>query len=381
MHNIALIYEHVHEIKMNTRKPLIINIPQEIFDGNSLVFLVQRIKYLLRYKYMNYNLVIHLKTSEFADKITYLVLEAIIFDLLNRSSFTINIIIDKLVKEATTHSRGFLDTALCRALEKSRVNKKVFLDLYKKPIFINSNTYRRFLSKEILKSDSEIPSIIYTELASILSVYSDDEEWNDSIAETISELVCNIRSHTEDDCLIDISFGQYKHMETNEPRLIINIAVLNFSENRLFDKIKRNIEMKKYAESDELYNKIYRAQNVHDKFFNQNYTKEHLFIITAFQNRVSSRNFESGNNGTGLTNLIQSMIGKSEQDYSYVLTGKHMLFFKDEYLKISGDKFVGFNKENDYFNHRPADDAISQSSLYFPGTVYQLIIVKEPENE
>lgn len=330
---------------------------------------------------MNYNLVIRLKTSEFADKITYLVLEAIIFDLLNRSSFSVNIIIDKLIKEATTHSKGFLDTALCRALEKSRVDKKVFLDLYKKPIFINPDTYRRFLSKEILKSNSEIPSIIYTELASILSTYSDDEEWNDSIAETVSELVCNIRSHTEDDCLIDISFGHYKHTETNDPRLIINIAVLNFSENRLFDKIKRNLEMKKYAESDELYNKIYGAQNVHDEFFDQRYNKEHFFIITAFQNRVSSRNFESGNNGTGLTNLIQSMIGKSEQDYSYILTGKHILFFKNEYLKISRDKFIGFNKENDYFNHRPADDAISQSSLYFPGTVYQLIIVKEPENE
>lgn len=100
-------------------------------------------------------------------------------------------------------------------------------------------------------------------------------------------------------------------------------------------------------------------------------------MITAFQNHVTTRDIKSGSGGTGLTRLIQNIIGKSKDDYSYTLSGRNILFFKDKYLNISKDKFIGFNEENDYFNSMPDLDVVNKSALYIPGTVHNLLLIKE----
>lgn len=377
MNNLGLIYEHSHEIKSNIRDGIIkIYIPQSRFDSKSLALIVSKFKYLIKYKYMKLSIKIILQNIDFKDKITYLMLEALIYDLLKRSNFSLGIYANTDTISKTIHNIGFNQTALYRSIENGWIDKKEFIKNYEKGIFVNPAIYRRFLSKQFLLN-LETPSVVYTEIASVLKRYSDDEEWNNSIAQTISELVCNVGSHTEDDCIIDINFGNCMKSADMSARLFINIAVMNFSTDRLFDKIRINLKENRYNYDDSLYNRIYKAYNVHKQYFDNNYESEHFFLITAFQNHVSSRSYKSGMGGTGLTNLIQNIIGKAENDYSYVMSGNHMIFFENEFLNISQDKFIGFNKENDYFNHRPDTEVVHKSGLYVPGTIYQLLIVKE----
>lgn len=380
MDNIKLIYENVNEKKVKCRQRLIkIFINSEKIDSKALYNIIARFKYLLRYRFCKYDICLEFKNLEFKDKITYLILDAVVYDLLKRSNFTIKI---RCMKQnfSHIHTGGFISTALYRTQkELGYIDKKTFIKYYEKKYYINEKVYRRIISKDILKKD-ETPSIIASEVAIIVKQISDDYEWIDGISEVVSELVCNVSSHTEGDCLIDINFSNnIGHMDDVKKidRTMINIAVINYSEYRLFDKIKNNICNKEYNEKDPLYERIYNAYNNHKNLFDDYYKEDDFFLITAFQNHVTSRNLKSGNNGTGLTRLIENIIGKSEADYSYVLSGYNLLLFRPEYLSMSEDKFIGFNEERDYFSHAPSKKAINKSALFVPGTIYNLLLIKE----
>lgn len=236
------------------------------------------------------------------------------------------------------------------------------------------------LTFEELQKSNKWPSIVCSEVADILGTYLDDEEWIDNISETVSELVCNVSSHTDGDCLIHIDFSntmENKKKDPNKIYTIINIGLINYSQYRLFDKIKNNIKDNLYRKDDLLYNKIYKAYEKHKEFFNSKYNEDDFFLVTAFQNKVTTRNLESGQNGTGLTNLIKNIMNKTDDDYSYILSGKNILFFKSQYLNIDNDGFIGFNKEKDYFLCKPSEGVIDKSTLYIPGSAYHLLLVKE----
>ena len=380
MKNIELIYKNLKECKVNRkRSPIVINIQEDVFNSNSLVFIASRFKYLLKYRYLPYSVAINFKSINFADKITYLILDTLLYDLFKRTNFTVCIQVEGEVGDRI-HNAGFEGTAMFNSvISGGDIDKKAFIKFYEKGIVVNNSIYRRFLTRETLKN-IQTPSIIYSEVATILKTYSDDEDWNDSISEVISELICNASSHADGDCLLHINFNKCadENIEkSDEKERLINIAVINFSNNRLFDKIKENLEKKKYIESDLLYNRIYKAYSKHSNYFNEYYKSEHFFLITAFQNHVSTRSYSSGTSGTGLTALIQNIIGKTKSEYTYVLSGNNILFFQPKYLKMSPDKFIGFNEENDYFNYSPANEVIGKTNLYIPGTIYQLLLSRD----
>ena len=380
MQNIKLIYNSVKAVRVDIKKkPIVIEINREKIDSDVLLYIVGKIKFLLNYKLLKFNVLLKFKKLSFADKITYLMLDGIIYDLFKRTNFNIAIICDGDDKD-NLHNDGFSGTALYRTMRKvGYLDKKTFLEEYEKKIYNDQRTYRRFLDRETL-NDKETPSIINSEVASVLKSYSNNEEWIDSISEVASELVCNVSSHTDGDCVLDINFNdniKYNGNNMEESCTLVNISIMNFGEDRLFDKLKRNIKYKKYSENDKLYKKVYRAYDNHKHLFDERYTENHFFLITAFQNHVTTRSFKSGNSGTGLTRLIENIIGISKEDYSYVLSGEEILIFKSEFLKVSDEKFIGFNKESDYINFKPEDRVLNKSRLYIPGTIYNLLLIKE----
>lgn len=380
MQNIKLIYNSVKAVRVDIKKkPIVIEINREKIDSDVLLYIVGKIKFLLNYKLLKFNVLLKFKKLSFADKITYLMLDGIIYDLFKRTNFNIAIICDSEDKD-NLHNDGFSGTALYRTMRKvGYLDKKTFLEEYEKKIYNDQRTYRRFLDRETL-NDKETPSIINSEVASVLKSYSNNEEWIDSISEVASELVCNVSSHADGDCLLDINFNdniKYNGNDMEESCTLVNISIMNFGEDRLFDKLKRNIKDKKYSENDKLYKKVYRAYDNHKHLFDERYTENHFFLITAFQNHVTTRSFKSGNSGTGLTRLIENIIGISKEDYSYVLSGEEILIFKSEFLKVSDEKFIGFNKESDYINFKPEDRVLNKSRLYIPGTIYNLLLIKE----
>lgn len=380
--NIKLIYNHIKPVKVKTNgKPIIINLKGTVFNSKSLVYLASRTKFLLHYfKWVKtMKIIIDLGNVIFADKITYLIFDALIYDLLKRTNFEI-VVLMSINKQSVQHI-GFGGTALYRSRYKDGlINKKIFIMAYEKPFYQDSTVYRRLITHEDLQNSNEWPSQICTEVAAILKIYSAEEEWTDGISEVVSELVCNVSSHTDGDCLIDIDISnevESKKCFGDKLYLSINIAVINFSENKLFDRIKNNLKENKYEGEDSLYNRIYKAYENHKKFFDDKYNEDEFFLVTAFQNHVSSRAYKSGMGGTGLTTLIEKIIDKTDDAYSYVLSGNNIIIFKPEFLKLSEGKFIGFNKENDYFNYKPSNEVINNSSLYIPGSVYHLLLIKE----
>ena len=383
MKNIDLIYENVNEssisnIKRKKRIHIFIKNPQ--IDSNALYFIASKFKFLLKFRFLERKIFLHFDNFIFADKITFLILDALIYNLLSCSTkFKLYILVHSNNYDSTIHEIGFISTALYRTKEKTKssyIDKKIFIDEYEK-FSCGKNFYRKLLTRKDLDK-SITPSKIFTDVATILQCVSDDSDWIDMVSEATSELICNASSHTTGDCLLDINFSNTIGNKTNRDKkyFLINISVINLSENNLFDKIKSNIQSGKYNNYDKLYNKIYHAYNNHKNFFSENYNEDHFFMITAFQNRVSTRSLDSGIGGTGLTKLIQSLVGQAEDDFSYVLSGKNILVFKNDYLNMSKDKFIGFNKENDYFNHIPDKEVTCESSLYLPGTAYNLLLIK-----
>ncbi|MBZ9608619.1 hypothetical protein G9F73_012450 [Clostridium estertheticum] len=381
MKNINLIYNYILPIKVDIhKKPIRINLTGKIFNSETLVYLASRIKFLYGFKWIKgWKIIIELGNVEFADKITYLILDALLYDLLKNTRF--NIGVSMSMDKKIIHHIGFVGTALYRAMySNGLVDKKIFLKTYEKPFYSDTKVYRRLITHENLQMNNEWPSQVCTEVAAILKGYSAEEEWTDGISEVVSELLCNVSSHTDGDCLIDIDISDKVESERchgDKTYLSVNIAVINFSENKLFDRIKHNLKENKYEGEDFLYNRIYKTYEIHKKVFDESYNEDDFFLVTAFQNHVSSRAYKSGMGGTGLTTLIEKIIGKTDDAYSYVLSGNNIIMFKPKYLTLSEDKFVGFNDKNDYFNFRPSKEVINKSSLYIPGSVYHLLLIKE----
>lgn len=370
MNDFKLIYEQVESIKVKPiNNRVILRIDEVPFDSKSLITLVGKFKYLLIRNFMKYTIILKFKKIDFKDKITYLILDSLIFDVLTRSNFCINIMLEDEIIPPKVHNNGFNSTALYQSCYKGVINREKFLKIYTNNYY-DKDVFKKFLKRSELE-DGEITSKLGTEIATISRMLIEDEEFIDDLVEILTELICNVKSHTTGECLLHVDF-----LKVNST-WAINIGVLNFSNERLFDKIEEGIENHKYIQDDPVYKIVYEAYERHKKFFDEYYNREHFFLITAFQNHVTSRNYQSGSGGTGLTTLIKNIIGKADKDYSYVLSGNHILVFEDEFLKISKDKVLGFNKENDYLNTPPDYRVLQKSHLYVPGTIYQLLIIKE----
>ncbi|EPZ62119.1 hypothetical protein H477_5694 [[Clostridium] sordellii ATCC 9714] len=190
---------------------------------------------------------------------------------------------------------GFISTALYRTLYNTQstcLDRNHFIKEFKRKVLTHEN-FRVFLTREDL-SDEETPSKIFTSVASAFKYSLKDSSWIDSISEVISELICNVASHTDSECILDINFDNKILDKGHNPYEFINICVINFSEDRIFDKVKYNIENKCYPEDDILYSDVYKAFKFHQKYFDSQYTEEDFYLITTFQNHVTSRNLHLG---------------------------------------------------------------------------------------
>jgi len=208
----------------------------------------------------------------------------------------------------------------------------------------------------------------------------DDDKWINEVGEVVGELLDNAYSHTSGDCLIDIDLCDANDQNQSSYKFL-NVAVINISENRIFDQIKYNIIEGKYCKDDKLYKDVYTAYENHKSFFTDHYEEDDFFQITAFQNGVTSRTVESGNSGKGLTALIKNIVGKTHESFSYVLSGKNILYFKEDYLDINTTGFIGVNETADYISTKPTDEVVLKSDLYVPGTIFHLSLIRKKNED
>lgn len=358
------------------------------FTSISLYEILSQLKGILRIipfreRQKNYTIHFNIKETDFTDKITYMLFDAIIYDLFNSTGFDVTISGDVACHKCSDN--GMRGCVFQRFFQNRTFPSMDYVKMYKTD-YLKEDVHRKYISRsEIVGIEDTIPTKILQDVNSFLNIYFSDAEWTENIAEAVSELVDNALRHSTGDILLDIDVSDAipKEMDEKDAKKTfknVNIAFLNISEIRLFDKLKENIVYKKYDEDDKIYSKVYLALDNHKNFFDEYYTENFFFLVTAFQKRVTTRQLMSGSNGTGLTKLIENILETTDEDFSYVLSGNELLKFSKDNMRISGD-FIGFNESGDYVNQSPDRECILRSELNIPGTIYNLYLIKGEQND
>ena len=381
MKNIRLIYENVNDnaFKPYTERVFIDLNDSEPFNWRKLKKLIGKLKKLRKYYKIKKTIIINLGNFTFSDKAIYLIFDMMLYDIIKNTLFEIYVLGDEN-KNSIQHN-NIKNTAFYEIGKKNNglLEKNGFIKSFEKNIKINENSYKRLITRNDFSSSFEISSKVITDIGIVLKDFFKDNEWISDVCEAIGELIDNISAHTDSDCLIDVDVCEATKVVNDDDKVyILEIVIMNICKERIFDKVKENIKKQKYDETNCLYMDIYRAYENHKAFFNKDYREDDFFNITIFQNAVTSRSYDGCSSGTGLTTLIKKIIGKTTDQYAYVLSGNNRLFFEEDVLLIK-DSFIGFNESGNYMYQPPDKKVIKKSALYFPGTIFRLDLVRSRE--
>lgn len=306
----------------------------------------------------------------FADKLTYIVLECVMYYLMKNCGHDIKI---KINPKIEIDVEGIGSSPLMLLSSNKSEKRKLFIQKFKFDIYMRH--FRRVVQKDNIG--------ILDELNYFLNPFNIEEENRESICEVISELISNGTEHAEGECLIDIDVTEvYNKMVNNQvisgDYYGINIVVLNLSNVLLGTQMKEKILYEQLA--TDRYRSVRTAYDYHKDFFDDRYMEEDFFNMSAFQHRISSRFNEEMTGGTGLTLLIKSLEKRSDDNLCYVLSGKRILCFFQKYLEYKND-WIGFNPENNFLTAIPDKNYIDSCDMFFPGTAYNLHFIMEKKDE
>jgi len=335
-----------------------------------------------RYRSVNFPVLFIFKQIELLDKLSFVLLECIIKTYITSHHKNIEIYFNAKSSILTDGITQSPLRFLCLTSNHENTNERTAMFLSKFNSDLSYQHFRRLLKNEYFSKTDKL-SKLYDELTYFQIPFGINQDCRDEITEVIIELIGNAVEHSESDCLLDFDIVQDYINSNNEKVYGINIAILNFSNYLLGDKLKEKYNsIIQNEDVSENFSQISKAYSNHKKLFDIEYTEEDFFNITAFQNKVSSR-YNNHTGGTGLTKLIKAIEDKSENHACYVLTGKRIISFDNKYLEYNGD-WIGFNDNNDFFNKRPHPSILAKGSFFMPGTAYNLSFimkVDEPNNE
>lgn len=318
-------------------------------------------------------LVIKFEEVEFRDKLTYIILECIIYTLLKDYKICTYICYKNIHFELIT--QGIRDSVLINYANTRK--KEVFLKEFIQRIY--NGHYRKIIKGQAAEDSLDLCKLMF-DIKSFLKAFNIEEQYRSIAAEVVSELADNAREHTGTDCLIDIDVNAgYRKKEDTSEYCALNIVIVNFSSKCLSDSLKEKIQ-KGECRLSERYKAVYNAYDIHKVHFWERYNEIDFYNITSFQDRITGRPNDVNSGGTGLTSLIKSLEENSDSHYGYVLSGSRGINFRLEYLKYNDDGWIGFNGTNDYLNQIPSEDVLLKSPTYIQGTAYNFTLVVGIEN-
>lgn len=335
-----------------------------------LISLLNEIRH--RYKGINIPICIDIGNVVFADKLTYIMLECILYEYIVVWKHDICIIMNP----AKNIEVAGIETSVLSLLR--RKTKEDRAEFKKQFSFKLLGKHKRFIVRKD-ESSSKI-SEKYDDMYVFLKALGIEEECCKQVAEVVEELLSNANEHSGSDCLIDLDVtNYYKKLENGEINgedyYGINIAVVNFSDILFETKIKR--KMIDSSPKKGKYGDVSRAYRNHIGFFDSDYIESDFYIVTSYQDRVTGR-ADDATGGTGLTKLLQALAELSDYNKCYMITGNRALYFREEYMKRS-DGWIGFNETGDYIEKPPSKNVIGVCPVYIPGTGYNLHFVMKKE--
>lgn len=236
--------------------------------------------------------------------------------------------------------------------------------------FINNTYYLRTI---IPDEDSKDLSKALQEVKNFLREHSSDNQFNNDVKQVISELCGNALEHSNESCFIYITIEDAELTGTLDKSFdYFNINILCFSEKTMFTDIKN-----KYYNGELESEVVKQAYQFHKKAFDNHYTANHFFMISAIQPYVTGRNNQS-NGGTGLPTFIKKISNKVTADYSYVVSETAALQFRRSLIDIKNEQ-IGLNESSNFISELPSEEAISVSPIQIQGILYNIVLVKEKE--
>lgn len=319
-------------------------------------------------------IVIDLKNSSFEDKLSFIILECICYDLfvLKNCKLTLHFKCDHTIR-----NEGIKYSCL-KYVNGTKEGRNTFFQKFNSDI-------DRYHFRRIIKKDDGITNISFNvqDINNFFKIVPDAEN-REAISLVIGELIDNAIEHSQSDCLIDLDITR-DYTKNNTPQLGcfygVNITVVDLSEKLFGDDISYKISLmfnNTIEAQHEREKAIIKAFQYHAPFWDNNYNQTDFMIITAFQHRITGRiGHKTG--GTGLTSLIKALEDKSDAYNCYMITGYNKINFIKDYLLYNSDEWVGFNLSKDYVSDVPNKLCIDRSALYFPGTAYNLNFVLKRE--
>lgn len=324
------------------------------------------------------NVVLFLGPTDFEDKLLYILFESYIEYLICKYSICVQVVFDEKTNIAT---KGIKSSPLQLLKDGSFQNRIKFLGKHKSEIYLD---HFRQIYRMKDTTDEMWQSKALTNVSAFLKGMLIPARSCNAIAEIAIELVGNAVVHAKTDCLLDIDIADnyYKKGFNKKVKYFgANICVIDFSSELLGTQIQSKICLNPLSNLDSAlrYRKLKEAYTTHIGFFNELYTEDDFFILSAFQNRISGRPFGTPNGGTGLPKLVKSLETQADAHNCYAISGKRVVRFLPQYLEYDDQEWLGMNQEHDFFHNRPNKMVFGKSPVYFPGTAFNLnfVIAKE----
>ena len=383
MSSIALLFEANKCKKEKAKKYIKFIDKRYVYVNNTNFFDGEEISNLLKGlcavpKIKGITVEINLRNSNFADKITYIILECICYYLIRFLGYKVEFYWNERFSIGTEGLRY----SPIQYLANTSLFSYTFLNDDDNP-----GHYRGILLSTA--SDSEV-SAKASEISDYFQENGIEIETALYLSKTLSEVIGNAIEHGASDCLIDIDITDPKyHKSNNEDNYDyygINVAVVSFSEIPFYQKLKNKMNDEEFKKTKKFlrYKYISDALSHHSKHFgiefdgyldvSTKYNENDFYTFASFQDRISGSFDKERSGGTGLTRLIQAIEEKSESSYCYQLCRRRLIILQKDILQDK-DNIIGFNQSGDFVNDIPDHKVFGCCSTDIPGTVYSLNFV------
>lgn len=357
-----------------------IKIKGDSLDAQAMNDLAMPVKYIISHE-INGKIRIEIKAKIIKDLATIVVFEYIIYLLLKYSDCSVSI---RFRPSVIKYSQSYIDGSIVGDFINSNqsfiLKRKDYIHNFESEApYTNLHRYRKLIKndKNVNKKINNVSTDAYNFLQSQLK----DEVYIEDCVEVIGELCSNATEHTKEDCILTIECG-YGLDKKRQKKNILSIVVSNVSVNLFYQNILQASQQGrikvKYLDKAKQNHKNHFGEIVSDKYFIR-YDEEYFYMVSAFQKGVSSRLDQSDTGGTGLLKIIYNILGKTENNFCYILTGNKVLFLIEKFIQPKDETFIGFNEENDYLSAIPAEESLGKSDMSFGGTIFSLNLITSKE--
>lgn len=324
------------------------------------------------------DVIIDISSGIISDEATIVLLEIIIYHIIKYNKGRVKVR-QRFHKNSFSYTY-YQNSILSNWDNDQYINENKYIGMFEEPFDANRHHYRRMVKKVPDLDKSDFISKVSGDIDTFVSPYFENKKYKDCIVEISGELLGNALEHTTGDCIFSMTT---RNFDTQKGRKkLLNIVVINISNETLDSCLKLKIENDAFIEERPGDSLLKKAYNNHKKGFNDSYDLESFCLLSAFQYSITTREEGIETGGTGLTQLIKTLSEQSISQLCYVMSGNKILYFKKEFLKLNEDNTIGFNKSNSYIDDLPEEENLQNYIFPIKGTVYNLsFILGGGENE